>query len=123
MADPTVTREEFARRPALAAERGVIHKPLSTLERIYNLAAVRKVAILILLALAWETYARWLNNPLLFPTFTATLEAFADGFIQGTLLGRAWTSIRILLIGYSAGIAAAALLTAPPSLSPMRPAL
>ena len=63
MADPTVTREEFARRPALAAERGVIHKPLSTLERIYNLAAVRKLAILVLLGVAWEGYARLLNNP------------------------------------------------------------
>jgi sulfonate transport system permease protein len=111
MADPIVMREEFARRTALAAERGVIHKRLSTLERVYNVAAVRKIAILILLAAAWEGYARWLDNPLLFPTFAATLEAFADGFIHGALLGRAWTSIRILLIGYSAGIAAAALLT------------
>jgi len=111
MADPTVTREELARRPALAADRGVVEKPLSAWERIYNLAAVRKLAILILLTLVWEGYARWLNNPLLFPTFTATLEAFVDGFVHGTLLGRAWTSIRILLIGYSAGIAAAALLT------------
>jgi len=111
MAEPVSMREEFVRQPTLDAEHGVVEKPLSTWERIYNLAAVRKLAILVLLALCWEIYARWLDNPLLFPTFSATLEAFFDGFAHGALLGRAWTSIRILLIGYSAGIAAAAVLT------------
>ncbi|HTS22340.1 MAG TPA: ABC transporter permease [Casimicrobiaceae bacterium] len=104
-------REEFVRQPAADAERGVVEKPLSPWERIYNVAAVRKLAILIVLAAAWEIYARWLDNPLLFPTFSATLEAFRDGIVHGTLLGRAWASIRILLMGYAAGIAAAALLT------------
>ena len=111
MPDPAVTREDIYRQPATAAERGVIHKPLSTWERVYNLTAVRKVAILLVLAAAWEIYARWLNNPLLFPTFVATVEAFVDGFVHGTLLLKAWTSIKVLLIGYSAGIALAALLT------------
>jgi sulfonate transport system permease protein len=111
MAEPTTVREDFVRQLALDAEHGIVEKPLSPLERIYNLAAVRKVAILVVLATAWELYARWLNNPLLFPTFGATVEAFVEGFVHGTLLGRAWTSIRILLIGYSAGISAAALLT------------
>ena len=111
MPDPAMTREDIYRQPATAAERGVIHKPLSTWERIYNLTAVRKVAILLLLAAAWEIYARWLNNALLFPTFGATVEAFVEGFVHGTLLLKAWTSIKVLLFGYSAGIALAALLT------------
>src|SRR5712691_5693369 len=72
MREPAVTREDIYRKPATAAERGVIHKPLSAWERVYNLTAVRKVAILLILATAWEIYARWLNNPLLFPTFGAT---------------------------------------------------
>ncbi len=105
MPDPAVTREDIYRQPATAAERGVIHKPLSTWERVYNLTAVRKVAILLVLAATWEIYARWLNNPLLFPTFVATVEAFVEGFVHGTLLLKAWTSIKVLLIGYSAGIA------------------
>jgi sulfonate transport system permease protein len=111
MAEPTTLREDFVRQLAMDAERGIVEKPLSTWERIYNLGAVRKLAILVVLATAWELYARWLNNPLLFPTFGATVEAFVDGFVHGTLLSRAWTSIRILLIGYGAGILAAALLT------------
>ena len=111
MADPISTREEFVRRPAAEADRGVVEKPLSSWERIYNLTALRKFAILVLLAAAWEIYARWLHNPLLFPTFSATVQAFVDGIAHGALLERAWTSIRVLLIGYGAGILAAALLT------------
>jgi len=111
MAEPISIREEFVRRPAMDADLGVVEKPLSLFERIYNLAAVRKLAILVALAAAWELYARWLNNPLLFPTFSATVQAFADGIVHGALLGRAWTSIRILLMGYAIGITAAALLT------------
>ena len=111
MAEPITIREEFVRRPAMETDRGVVEKPLSLFERIYNLTAVRKLAILVMLAAAWEIYARWLNNPLLFPTFSATIDAFADGIVHGALLARAWTSIRILLMGYAIGITAAALLT------------
>jgi NitT/TauT family transport system permease protein len=111
MADPVSMRGEFVRQTTVDAESGIVEKPLSTWERIYNQAAVRKLAILLVLAAAWELYARWLNNPLLFPTFSATVAALADGIAHGALLGRAWTSIRILLIGYAIGIAAAALLT------------
>ena len=45
-----------------------------------------QVAILVVLALVWEVYARWLNNPLLFPTFTATIEAFCRRHLSGGLL-------------------------------------
>jgi NitT/TauT family transport system permease protein len=94
-----------------AAQFGVVAKPLSAWERVYNVAIVRKLVILVALAVAWELYARWLNNPLLFPTFGATVDAFVDGFVHGTLLLKAWTSIKVLLVGYAAGIALAALLT------------
>jgi NitT/TauT family transport system permease protein len=104
-------REDVYRQPVDAAQFGVVAKPLSAWERVYNLTIVRKLVILIALAVAWEIYARWLNNPLLFPTFGATVEAFVDGFVHGTLLLKAWTSIKVLLVGYAAGIALAALLT------------
>jgi NitT/TauT family transport system permease protein len=64
-----------------------------------------------MLAVFWEIYARLLNNALLFPTFTSTIDAFIEAIFHGGLLGKAWTSIKVLLIGYSAGIALAALLT------------
>jgi NitT/TauT family transport system permease protein len=111
MSDSATMREDVYRQPVDAAQFGVVAKPLSAWERVYNLTLVRKLVILVALAVAWEIYARWLNNPLLFPTFGATVDAFVDGFVHGTLLLKAWTSIKVLLVGYAAGIALAALLT------------
>jgi NitT/TauT family transport system permease protein len=94
-----------------SAAFGVVEKPLSAWERIANNAFARKAALLVLLALVWEGYARWLNNPLLFPTFSATIEAFLEAVESGVLPGRALTSLRVLLMGYGFGILCAAVLT------------
>ena len=83
--------------------------PLS--ERLWNSGALRKTLFLIVLALIWELYARFLDNPLLFPTLSETLEAARDQIANGVLPARAWTSLRVLLIGYVSGILLAAALT------------
>ena len=106
-----MARPEHHRQPVDAAAFGIVEKPLSAWERLGNVAAVRKLALLVLLALMWEGYARWLNNPLLFPTFMATIDAFVEAMASGVLPGRALTSLRVLLTGYAAGIFCAATLT------------
>jgi NitT/TauT family transport system permease protein len=53
-----------------------------------------------------------LNNDLLFPTFSATVRAFFDAILSGVLPARAWSSIKVLLMGYACGVVLAALLTA-----------
>jgi sulfonate transport system permease protein len=111
MSDPPLEREDLYRQPVDAARFGVVAKPLSAWERLYNIGAVRKLVLLCALAAVWEIYARYLDNPLLLPTFGATVGAFVDGIVHGTLLVRAWTSIKILLVGYLCGIALAAVLT------------
>ena len=108
---PTLPRAEFTREPIAAEAFGVVEKPLSVWERVTGQGWLRKLALLIALASIWEIYARWLNNPLLFPTFSATVEAFAQGLFGGELFGRVVTSLRVLLIGYSVGIVCAATLT------------
>ena len=90
----------------------MVQKPLSTLERIYNQVWLRKLLILVVLALIWEAYGRFLNNDLLFPTFSATARAFFDAILSGVLPARAWSSIKVLLMGYACGVVLAALLTA-----------
>lgn len=90
---------------------GVVQKPLTRREQVFNIGAVRKAALLVVMAIVWELYARYLNNALLFPTFGATLQALWSGIAGGGLPGKAWYSIKILLIGYSIGMALAALLT------------
>ena len=106
-----LARPEIIREPVTSGAFGIVEKPLSAWERITNVGAVRKFALLVILALIWEIYARMLNNPLLFPTFSATVTAFIKGLFGGDLFTKALTSLRVLLIGYGAGILCAALLT------------
>jgi len=106
-----LARPEVLRQPIAASAFGIVEKPLSRWERIANIGALRKFALLVALGVIWEVYARALANPLLFPTFSATLVAFFHGLFGGDLFTKALTSLRVLLIGYAAGIACAAVLT------------
>jgi len=90
----------------------VVVKPLTTWERISGNSGLRKTALLFLLALLWELYARKLDNSLLFPTFTATLQAFGQAIASGVIPQRTAASLRVLAQGYAAGLFFAALLTA-----------
>ena len=94
------------------AELLVVEEPLGVWTRLWNVGAVRKAVVLIVLALIWEGYARWLDNPLLFPTFLDTLKAFFSAIASGELPKAASYTIQLLLKGYVAGLAIAALLTA-----------
>jgi NitT/TauT family transport system permease protein len=104
-------RPERLAEPLATTELGVVEKPLSFWETIANIALLRKAAILVVLALCWELYARHLDNPLLLPTFSATVQALVSGLAGGELAARIWASIKILLVGYAAGIGVAAVLT------------
>ena len=77
----------------------VVEKPLSAWEKLYDNGAVRKTALLVMLAAAWELYARWLNNPLLVPTFSATVGAFFASVASGALPQAAVYTISMLLKG------------------------
>ena len=104
-------RPEFERLTQDASHVGAIERPLSAWERLTNVTAVRRIFILLLLVVVWQAYSVPLNNPLMFPTFTASAVAFWDALINGSLLLKAWVSISVLLMGYAAGVAIAALLT------------
>jgi len=104
-------RPEFEIKPSEDVTVGEVERPLSAWERVTNITAVRRVSILVMLALVWEAYARWLNSPLMFPTFVDTAVAFWDALLTGGLLGKAWNSIEVLLMGYAAGVSLAAVLT------------
>src|SRR5574340_471046 len=88
---------------------GALAKPLTLREKAWNNGALRKTALLLLLGVLWEGYARFINNPLLVPTFSSTVQAFIEAFASGVLPGRVAYSVRVLLMGYAAGIGLAAL--------------
>ncbi|MGB9294730.1 MAG: ABC transporter permease [Pseudolabrys sp.] len=89
----------------------IVEKPLTPFERLYNQNWLRKLFVLIVIAVCWELYARWLDNELLVPTFSATVRALVHGIASGVILTRAALSIKVLLMGFSAGVFIAALLT------------
>jgi NitT/TauT family transport system permease protein len=111
MPDVQVQRAEFVREQLEMSAFGVVEKPLTAWEKVFNRGEVRKGLILVALAVIWQAYAAYLNNPLLFPTFSSTIEALWDNMVHGSLLTKAWFSIKVLLMGYAAGIVLATLLT------------
>jgi NitT/TauT family transport system permease protein len=104
-------RAEFENKTLDAAQIGEVARPLSAWERVTNIDWVRRIMILVVLAAVWEAYARYLNNGLMFPTFTETVQALWDASVHGPLLDRVFTSIKVLLMGYGAGLALAAVFT------------
>ena len=98
-------------RDVNSSDAPVVAKTIGWAERIYRLGFVRKGLILAVLAIAWEAYGRWLGNPLLFPTFGQTVQAFVENIVNGIIPQRMLVSLQTLVIGYSIGIVLAALLT------------
>ncbi len=73
MAEPRVVTH--APSDAAAPE---VSRPVTPWRRLWDSATLRKTAIIVLLAVLWEAYARVLDNPLLFPTLSDTLGAVVD---------------------------------------------
>ncbi len=105
-----MTRDDFIRDALPATDAPVVAIRLPARERLANSPMARKIFILVMLALVWEAYARWLDNPLLFPTFGTTLAALWDGLASGELEARSWVSLSVLIVGYGAGVALAFIL-------------
>jgi NitT/TauT family transport system permease protein len=79
---------------------------------MWSNGAVRKLFLLVVLAAAWQAFARWLSNPLLVPTFTDTVAALFSSTTSGRLPRAVAYTIILLLKGYLAGLILAGVLTA-----------
>ena len=105
-------RPEYLRDVVAGGDIGVVQKPLTLWQRLANQAWLRKAFILIAIAAAWQAYASYLNNPLLVPSFSATLEAFQAGILSGDIPQKVVNSVWLLLKGYVLGLVLAMLFTA-----------
>ncbi|WP_315797845.1 ABC transporter permease [Bradyrhizobium sp. SZCCHNRI3043] len=108
MADAKIILRDTAAASASPAE---VERKLSMLELLWNDGFVRKTLIIVVLAAVWQAYGSYLDNPLLFPTFSDTIVALWEKVRDGTIPMRAWTSLKVLFMGYAAGITLAAILT------------
>jgi NitT/TauT family transport system permease protein len=104
-------RPEFEHKPTDAISIGDVERPLNFIERLVNNESVQRLAILAALIVVWQLYALWLDNSLLFPTFTETVRTFWGDILNGVLIDRTLTSLRTLALGYALGLTLAALFT------------
>ena len=104
-------REEYEREVTAPNAHQEIKIELSLFERLYNISALRKGFILVLLAVIWQVYAVNLNNELMFPTFTDTIKGLIQVIQSGELVNRTLTSLKVLSIAYTSGILLAGTLT------------
>jgi NitT/TauT family transport system permease protein len=104
-------RPDFEQEPIDASDIGEVERSLSFGERLVNNDAARRLAVLVVLGLIWELYARFVDNPLILPTLGATLATFFHDIASGVLIDRIATSLQSLMLGYFAGLFLAAALT------------
>jgi len=90
----------------------LVQRRLSHGVLLWNNSTLRKTVVLVFLAFLWEGYAQWQDNPLLFPTLAETLVALWTGLLDGKIIMATWSSIKVLLQGYFAGMLCAAIFTA-----------
>jgi NitT/TauT family transport system permease protein len=100
--DPALQAGVAGQRPGETAVQGVAAR------RIRDLPALRRFAIVMLICAAWQAYAAWLADPLILPSFTATLAAWWRDMATGELPARTVSSVGLLLEGYAVGVAIAA---------------
>ena len=108
---------EPVRRPTIINEVAtreftVVQAPRSRWRKLWDSGTFRKTLLLGVLVVVWELFARSLNNPLLFPTFSATAGALFKSVASGEIPGAAATTLMLLFKGYTAGLVLAGLLTA-----------
>ena len=106
-----ILRPEITRQTSGSEDFGIVEKELTLWERLFNQVWLRKCVLLVLIAVIWEAYGRHLDNPLLVPTFSDTVTALWSALSSGVLPDRAWTSVKVLMIGFSTGVFLAAVLT------------
>ena len=63
------------------------------------------------LAAVWEGYATYLDNPLMMPRLSEVIVALVSSFLTGGLGLRILMTLKVLAVGYTAGILAAAAIT------------
>lgn len=106
-----VIRPEYIADKLSTAYTGDVAVELSAIEKVWNVNGVRKAVILLGLVAAWQLYTIVMEvEPLLFPSFLASVERLWNDLTAGSLPGKIWFSIKVLLYGYGVGMAIATVL-------------
>jgi NitT/TauT family transport system permease protein len=104
-------RPDFEAAHIADAHIGEVERPLSLSERIWNKDWVRRTVFLTFLAVTWQAYSLWLDNPLSFPPLSDTAAVFVQDIASGELPSRLFVTLKVLLGGYAIGLGIATVLT------------
>ncbi len=106
-----VIRPEFINENIADAHTGEVVRELSAFEKFWNINGVRKATILLGLVVTWQAYTVLMDvQPLMFPPFLDAAARLWQDLIHGDLSRKVWFSIKVLIYGYAAGMAIAAVL-------------
>ncbi len=106
-----VIRPEFEVSDLAQAQTGEVAIKLSWAERIWNIDAIRKSVILLALVVAWQAYTVGFDvEPLMLPSFSDSFATLYNALFHGDLIYKIWFSVKVLIVGYSAGLFLAAVL-------------
>ena len=103
-------REEFELSRVIEPSADV-ESPLPLQVRILQSTLVRRLLVVGILAAVWEGYATYLDNPLMMPRLSEVIVALVSSFLTGGLGLRILMTLKVLAVGYTAGILAAAAIT------------
>lgn len=98
--------DQAADLPAETEDAPISRRPPAFIHTV----AFRRTAVLIALALLWQTAADLIASPLLFPSFTQTAAALWDALLHENLARAIFASISVLLKGYLIALALAIVL-------------
>ena len=101
---------DFSPLPTLPADLPVDRR-LPLWRRILAHTFARRLLVVLVFAVAWEVYARWLDDPLIVPAFSEAVRALFNDTMSGELPARLLSSLQVLGAGYALGIVIAAVLT------------
>lgn len=103
-------RADVEYAPVPPGQVGDVARRLGFLERLFAHTGVRRALVLVVLAVVWEVYARYLDNPLMFPAFSETVQAMTQDLLNGVLPLAVFSSLKVLLMSYALAIGLAAVL-------------
>lgn len=104
-------RDEYVLTGLPTHKTNDVEVKLSIVQRLAGMPAVRRALVLAGLAAIWQLYASWISIPLLFPSFTDTLQALWAGVVSGEIPNRLASTLTTLSIGYLIGLAVASVFT------------
>jgi NitT/TauT family transport system permease protein len=93
-------RDEFE-LPSIIEPAADVECPLPLHVRLLQSTVARRLIVVGTLAVVWQGYATYLDNPLMMPRLSEVIVALVSSLVSGGLGMRILMTMKVLIIGYS----------------------